>query len=72
MVIFEFGYSEKYVVNDKDAALLMGIMARAERIKSEYKDNTYVYYVTPNTSTIRMEILSEAAYQMGKLAGASE
>ena len=79
MVIIELGWNDKFILTNEKAIALANILEGAERFEDKYwpaearekhgitEERTY--HVYPNDKEYPMKIVSNAYYQMAKLAG---
>jgi hypothetical protein len=78
MVVVDIGY-RKMVMTKEQAMMLIECLEHAEVYETKYwgeekrkelgMTETYTYHVYPNDNNFGMSIISEAHYQMAKLAG---
>ena len=81
MVVMEVGYV-KFILSNAKALALANILEEAEVYESKYMNTSdrekrgitteYTYHVYPNDKSYDMKLVSEAHYQMAKLAGKPE
>ena len=71
MVIIELGWGNSYVMSVDDAFKIAEILGRAERYEDKYNSETKTttHHVFPSKTMPSMKIMSDALYQMAKLAG---
>ena len=78
MVVMDLGY-RSVVLSTEDAIRVAEILARAEAFEEKYRtkeekeksgiDTDYTYHVFPQDKQFTMKVMSDAQYQMAKLAG---
>jgi len=78
MVVIDLGY-RSVVLPTEDAIRLAEILAKAEAFEEKYRtkeekeksgiDTDYTYHVFPLDRQFTMKVISNAQYQMSKLAG---
>jgi hypothetical protein len=78
MVVIDLGY-RKIVVTKEQAMQLAGILETAEIYDEKYWSEaerkakgipeTYTFHIYPNDNSYTMKLISDAQYQMAKLAG---
>ena len=80
MIVVDIGY-KKVVLTKEKALLLVECLEGADVYEEKWwsdddrkkkgmeKDQSYTYHVYPNEAHFSMRILSDAHYQMAKLAG---
>ena len=80
--VINIGYNNSFVVNTKDAVLIMDMLSKAELYEQKYhgaegdKPSYYTYHVweADSVESVRASIslLSDSMYRMSKLAGKPE
>jgi hypothetical protein len=75
MMVLEFGWGKKYIVKSEDALKIIQILEKAELYSEEWRkaeDGGTMYHVWPMDSSEdlpSLRLVSDALYQMAKLAG---
>ena len=78
MMVLEFGWDRKFVVSTEDAIKIIKILETAHLYDEKWRkdeEGGTTYHVWPVTDTNRLpslKIISEALFQMAKLAGKPE
>ena len=78
MVVMDLGY-RSVVLGTEDAIRLAELLAKSEAFEEKYRtkeekeksgvDTDYTYHVFPQDKQFTMKVMSDAQYQMAKLAG---
>lgn len=78
MIVLDFGWNTKFVMKSADALKIVEILEKAEQYEEKWRKNEdggTTYHVWPIEDPSKlpsMKIVSEALYQMAKLAGKPE
>lgn len=77
MMVVEFGWNSKFVVKTADAVKLLEILEKAEKYedkwqKAEDGGTTHHVWSADVEDMPSLKLLSDATYQMAKLAGKPE
>ena len=78
MIVLDFGWNTKFVMKSADALKIVEILEKADQYEEKWRkpeDGGTTYHVWPIDDVSKlpsMKIVSEALYQMAKLAGKPE